>query len=283
MRVYISADIEGITGLVSWRQCSEPAATIYDWSFARRMYAHDVNAAIRGARAAGAEDVVVKDSHGRMKNLLIDELEPGVELVSGNGFGQDGMMEGIATGRFDAAILVGYHAMAGTPCGIMDHTYNAGGIHRVSVNGRQIGEMALSMALAGKHGTPIVAVTSDAAGCREAAEFVPGIATASVKEGLGRFGARLMHPADTRVLIENTVGEGVGRKGAIKPFTFGEPIRLEVEFHRGEQADLCESIGGAKRTDGYTVEHSFDSFAEAHSAFLRWSTLAGVALTSQAP
>src|SRR5687768_14334167 len=95
MKVYISADIEGITGLVSWSQCSRPDGSSYDYQFARRMMTHDVNAAVRGARAAGATEVVIKDSHGNSKNLLIDGLEPGVQLVSGHGSGTDGMMEGI--------------------------------------------------------------------------------------------------------------------------------------------------------------------------------------------
>src|SRR5277367_1350336 len=108
MRVYISADIEGITGLVSWSQCSRPDGNSYDYPFARRMMTHDVNAAVRGARKGGATDIVIKDSHGNSKNLLIDELESGVHLVSGHGCGIDGMMEGIDA-AFDAAMLVGYH------------------------------------------------------------------------------------------------------------------------------------------------------------------------------
>src|SRR5437016_11887453 len=111
MRVYISGDIEGITGIVSWSQCGRPNKDHYDWDFARRMYSHDINAAIRGARAAGATTVVVKDSHNTGKNLLIEDLEPGTELISGYGAGLDGMMEGINS-SFDAMMLVGYHAMA---------------------------------------------------------------------------------------------------------------------------------------------------------------------------
>src|ERR1700733_200141 len=103
------------------------------------MMSHDVNAAIRGARAAGATQIVVKDSHGNSKNLLIDDLEPGIELVSGHGSGNDGMMMGIDD-TFDAAMLIGYHAMAGTLGGIMEHTIT-GGVHRLWVNGILTGEM----------------------------------------------------------------------------------------------------------------------------------------------
>jgi len=85
VNVYISADIEGITGLISWSQCSRPDGNSFDYAFARRMISHDVNAAVRGARRAGAERILIKDSHGNSKNLLIEDLEPGVELVSGHG------------------------------------------------------------------------------------------------------------------------------------------------------------------------------------------------------
>ena len=105
MKVYISADIEGVTGVVTWGQCGAPNSQHYDWAFARRMMTHDVNAAIRGARAGGATEIVVKDSHNVSLNLLIDELEPGVELISGSRPGPDGMMEGIDS-SFNCCFLV---------------------------------------------------------------------------------------------------------------------------------------------------------------------------------
>ena len=184
MKVYISADIEGITGLVSWSQCSRPDGNSYDYQFARRMMTHDVNAAVRGARAAGATEILIKDSHGNSKNLLIDMLEPGVRLISGHGSGTDGMMEGIDE-TFDAAMLVGYHGMAGATTGIMEHTIT-GGVHRIRVNGQLCGEIGLSAGVAGRYGVPLVMISSDAVGCREAADLITGIETATTKDGLGR-------------------------------------------------------------------------------------------------
>src|SRR2546423_11223673 len=104
MRIFISGDIEGITGIVSWSQCGKPSSDNYDFPFARRMYTHDINAAIRGAKTGGATQVVVNDGHHTGKNLLIDELEGGTELISGYGSGIDGMMDGVDV-RFDAAML----------------------------------------------------------------------------------------------------------------------------------------------------------------------------------
>jgi len=176
VKVYISADIEGITGLVSWHQCGTASGDHYDWPFARRMMTHDVNAAIRGARSGGAKEIVVKDSHNNGKNLLLDQLEPGAQLVSGVGSGIDGMMEGLDA-TFDCALLIGYHAMAGTAGGIMEHTYT-GGVHRFWINGMPSGEIAMSAAVAGRYGVPVVAVSSDRAACDEAEALIPGIATA---------------------------------------------------------------------------------------------------------
>src|SRR5580704_5134825 len=121
----MSVDIEGCTGIASFSQCGRPSAAHFDWSFAREMLHHDVNAAIRGARAAGASYILLKDGHGSCRNLLIDMLEPGVQLISGAHAGRDGMMEGLDA-SFDAAMLIGYHALSGALHGMMDHALVGG-------------------------------------------------------------------------------------------------------------------------------------------------------------
>jgi len=266
MRVFVSADIEGITGLTTWDQCGGPANARFDFSFARKMMAHDVNAAIRGARAAGASAVVVKDSHGNSKNLTADLLEGGAELVSGVGCGSiDGMMQGIDE-TFDACVLVGYHAKAGTPRGVMEHTMS-GQVHRLWFNGQEIGEIGLSAGLAGRYGVPLVAVSSDAAGCAEARELVAGVATAAVKEGLGRYMARCLPPETTAPLIEAAVRKGLERRTQIAPVRFDGPVQVKLEFNRAESADLCERLPGVRRLDGYTVCVDCEDFHAAHRAF----------------
>ena len=263
MDLFISADIEGVTGLVSWSQCSRPDGGSFDYAFARRMMAHDVNAAIRGARRAGAERVVVKDSHGNSKNLLIEDLEPGVELVSGHGSGTDGMVQGLDAG-FGAAMLVGYHAKAGTLGGVMEHTIT-GGVHRLWVNGEETGEMGLSAGVAGAYGVPLVMVASDAAGCAEAAALVPGVETAVTKHGLGRYMARLLHPSDTAPLIEAAAERAVRRATEIAPKRYAEPTTVRVEFNRAEEADMgAKLVPNPTRVDGYTLEGAFPTYAEAH-------------------
>lgn len=263
MKVYISADIEGVTGLVAWSQCGRPDGQHYDYPFARRMMTHDVNAAIRGARAAGAGEIVVKDSHGSMKNLLIDELEQGVELISGFGSGTHGMMQGIDS-SFTAVMLIGYHGMAGTLHGIMEHTIS-GGVHRLSINGTPSGELALSAGIAGFHGVPVVTVSSDQAGCLEAAGLLPGVETFATKFGLGRYMGRLLHPHETGPGIEAAAKRGLLAKRA-KPFVTSGPIKITLEFNRSEDADLCATLTEVTRIDAYACEGVGDDFERAHRA-----------------
>ncbi len=273
MRVYISADIEGTTGLVSWAQCGRPNSQHYDFPFARRMMTHDVNAAIRGAKAAGATHICVKDSHGNSKNLLVDELESGIELVTGHGSGFDGMMEGLDE-SFDAALLIGYHAMAGTLGGIMEHTIT-GGIHRMWINGVESGEIALSAAVAGRYGVPIAFVSSDLAGTREASGLLPWCGTVAVKEGSGRYMGKTLHPEETGAMIWRGVEDALGGLSAMKLWTVSGPATIRVEFNRAEEADWVGRAPGVDRLDGYTCEGSAATYAEAHRAFWMMIGLSG--------
>ncbi len=279
MKVYISADIEGITGLVSWSQCGRPDGNHWDFPFARRMMTHDVNAAIRGAKAAGATDIVIKDSHGNSKNLLIDQLEPGVSLVSGHGGGIDGMMQGIDE-TFDAAILVGYHAMAGTTAGIMEHTIT-GGVHRLSINGIPCGEIALSAGVAGRYGVPMVFISSDEAGCAEAKERIYQIRTASVKKGFARYMGECLSPDQTAPIIEEGVREALTHRGDVQPWLPSEPTTITVEFNRSEEVDMCQKLFFAKRLDAYTIEVQFDSYLLAHQACWNLMAMSGQGIASQ--
>jgi D-amino peptidase len=263
MRVFISTDIEGITGQVSWSHCGSPNSDHYDWDFARRMYTHDVNAAIRGARAAGATHVLVKDGHNTAKNLLIDQLEPGTELISGIGAGMNGMMEGIDD-SYDAAMLVGYHAKAGTAHGVLEHAL-AGGLHRFWINGEDSGEIAASAGVAGALGIPLVFVSSDDAGCDEAAALIKGISTYSTKKGIGKVVAHLKHPSVTGPGIEAAAAAGVKAAKKIRSLTYRGKVTMRVEFHTVDLTDMAATLLDVKRIDGYTVEFSRPNFLEAHS------------------
>ena len=279
MRVYISADIEGITGLVSWSQCGRPDGKHFDYPFAREMMTHDVNAAIRGARAAGATDIVVKDSHGNSKNLILKDLEPGVRLVSGHGASKvDGMMVGIDD-SFDAAMLIGYHAMAGTLGGIMEHTVT-GWVHRMWINGKPAGEIALSAGVAGSYGVPVVCVTSDKAGAAEAIDLVPALSTAVVKTGEGRYMGECLHPSEACGVIEKAAEMGCRAANEIKPWIPDAPVTVTVEANRAEQADYAARMLGVVRKDAYTVEWTGKTYREAHQVAWTIFAMGGVGTDS---
>lgn len=264
MKVYISADIEGCSGLVAWSQCGGPNAQTYDWAYARERMTADVNAAIRGARAAGAKEVVVKDSHGGSKNLLASELERGAMLISGCGSNPDGMMAGIDK-SFDAALLIGYHAMAGTLHGIMEHTIS-GQVHRMWINDNLAGEQGLSAMVAGAYGVPIVAVSSDKAGCDEAMALLKGVEIAVVKTGYGRYMGECLHPTDAVNWIEAAAKKGVANAKKVKPWNPGSPTVIRIEFNRSEEADSASREVGVIRLDAYTLEFKGKHPVEAHQA-----------------
>lgn len=276
MRVYISADIEGVTGLVSWKTCGQSDAQHPDFAFARRMMTHDVNAAIRGAREAGATQIVVKDSHGTSRNLFIDELEPGVDLISGSGAHGDGMMTGVGEG-FDCAMLIGYHAMASAPEGVMEHTIT-GTVHRLTVCGIPAGEMLLSAMAAGLHGVPIVTVSSDNAGCREARGLVSGVETASVKTGYGRYMARCLHPSETAPAISEAARRGILSSSRIEPWRPPSDAELAcvIEFNRQEQADYACRMPGTQKRGAYEVAYTAASVDELHRAARMLMALGGL-------
>ena len=222
---------------------------------------HDVNAAVRGARKAGAKRIVIKDSHGNSKNLLIDELEKGVELISGHGSGKDGMMEGIDE-SFHAAFLIGYHAKAGSGEGIMEHTYT-GRAHRLYINDTELGEMGLSAATAGRLGVPLAMVSSDDKGCAEATAMIPGVHSAVTKFGFGRYMGRLLHPSETGPLIEATAEKAL--KNLNKPWTFTGECVVRLEVNRTEDADWAARIPGVTRLDGYNVSVKAANYEDAQS------------------
>ncbi len=272
MKVFIAGDIEGITGLVGWSQCEAPGSGP-DWDFARRMYTHDINAAIRGAKAGGATEVVVKDSHNMCRNLLVDQLEPGTRLISGIGADRDGMMTGIDP-AFSAAFLVGYHSMAGTAVGVMEHALY-GGLHRCWINGVEAGEILASGLVAGAYGVPLALVTSDDAGCAEASSQVPGVTTYSVKKAVGRFMADLKHTSETGPGIEAAAKKAMQSASGLKPLLATGPVTWRVEFHYTNEVETCLVLPFVRRIDGYTIEFTGATYLESHTLLYAVFGIAG--------
>ncbi len=204
MKLFISIDLEGCTGVVTEEQ-TEPGYPAYEG--ARRLMRGDLDAVIEGCLAGGADEIVVCDAHDRGANLSADGLPPAVRLVRGSP-PPLGMMAGIDE-SFDAALLVGYHARAGTTAAVLDHTY-AYKVFRVRVDDMiEAGELALNAAVAGCFGVPVVFVSGDEAAVAEARELLPGVTGVAVKAGRTRTSARLLAPEATRTLLRD--GARLGR------------------------------------------------------------------------
>ena len=273
MRVYISVDMEGVAGVVHEDQTDpiEPRHAA-EYNRMRRLMTSEANAAIEGALEAGAERILVNDSHWLMRNLLAEELHPSAELLSG-GPKLRSMVEGIELG-FDAALFVGYHAMAGAQHAIIDHTYTSL-VHEARLNGRPVGELGINATLAGSYGVPVAMVSGDQALAGEAKTLLgDGVETVVVKHAVGRFAARSLSPAESCRRIRE--GAAAALRRTHQPLSLDVPIRLEVEFAQAHMADMAELVPGSERTGGRTLEYVHDDYYEVFRAWRALYNLAGM-------
>ncbi len=261
MKVFISIDMEGISGVVSPEQCTPGNA---EYERARLLMTQEANAAILGARAAGATEVVVADSHESMRNLLIGELDTWADLIYGSPR-PFSMMEGLDD-SFDVVFLIGYHARAGTPNAILDHTYSGKVVNHVELNGRPVGEIGLNAALAGFHGVPVGLVTGDQATTAEATALLgPALQTVTVKRAVGNQSAICLHPQEVQSMIRQAAEHVINAE--IQPFKLESPVVLRVQLRSSLMADFACLIPGARRLDGYTVEYAHEDYLTVYKAF----------------
>jgi D-amino peptidase len=200
MRVYLSVDLEGISGVVAPDEMNDRARGL-EYQMAQRLMTLDANAVIDAAFEVGAREVLVNDSHGSKRNLLPDLLDQRASLLRG-AIKQQNMMAGLDR-DFDAAVLVGYHGMAGRDrCGILNHTFRGTAlVQEVRIDGVATGEIGISAAIASHYGVPIVHVTGDDAACSEARTVLDEVRTTAVKRGIDRLTAVCLAPATARRLI----------------------------------------------------------------------------------
>ena len=273
MRVYISVDMEGVAGVVHEDQ-TDPIDPRHagEYNRFRRLMTAEANAAVEGALAAGARQVLVNDSHWLMTNILAEELHPAAELLSGNPKARS-MVEGVEAG-FDAAMFVGYHARAGVGHAIIDHTYTER-VQEARLNGRAVGELAINAALAGTYDVPVALVSGDQALAAEARELLgAAVETVIVKHAVGRFAARSVAPSEACRRIREGAAAALQRAHA--PFRLPTPVRLEVDFQLTQMADMAELAPGSVRTAGRTVAFTHEDYREVFRAWRALYNLAGV-------
>jgi D-amino peptidase len=260
LRVHIISDMEGVAGIVRAEQVTG-GDDLYEEG--RKLYTEEINAAVRGAKAAGAEEIVVMDHHGAGKgwsfnSLVPDMLDPACEYVVQSSWTH--YTEFLEQGC-DACLLVGMHAMAGTTDGVMNHTVSGREWHNLRFNGVLVGESAINAAMCGNWGCPVLLVTGDEAACREAKALLgEGLATVAVKKGIGSAAARNVAPLRARELIEEGARNALEDLKAVEPYDPGRPAEIEVEFTNTGQIEKYRGRTGVEVTGPRSIRVRADDW-----------------------
>lgn len=264
MKILIATDMEGITGVTTWDQVTPGHA---EYARFRRLMTQDVNAAIRGAMDAGADEVIVADGHWNGSNILVEDLDSRARLNTGSP-SPFSMMQGIDE-SVDCVMFVGYHARNGTPNAILDHTWSSKTVANVWLNDILTGEYGLNAAVAGQFGVAVMMVSGDQTACAQVAELLGDIEMAVVKQATSRFAAECLTPQASQELICITAMRAVERlsEGDVpNPFVLDTPVRVTVEFFTSDMADRATRIPFTER-DGTRVSLTAQDMASAYSGF----------------
>ena len=270
MRVLISADMEGASG-VTWPDDCIPGTPQY--ARFQPIFTADVNAAALGFLDAGVDEVVVTEAHGSMRNLLLEQMDPRVRMITGR-HKTYAMLGGIEE-RPELVAFVGYHSAAGTP-GILSHTFLGSQIASITLNGRLASEGYLNALLAAEFGAAVVLVTGDDLTCADAADYAPTARGVAVKIALDRHTAECLHPTESARLIREAAAAGVA-EAAIAPLPAG-PYTCEVAFGAHNCATASALIPGVELVDGQTIRFTFDTVAAVYRCFTAVCRVAGNAV-----
>jgi len=257
-RIFISADMEGVAGVVTQEQLGP---TGFDYKDAREWMTGEVLAAIQGAREAGATEFVIADSHGAMQNLLLDRLPKDVTVVRGTPRPLS-MMQGLDA-QFDGVVFVGYHAGTTNAEGVRAHTFSSANLADVKLGGVTVNEGVWNAALAGHYGVPVLAVSGDEAAVKEIAAQVAGVETAVVKWPLAFHAARTLTPEAARETIQKAVRRGVERRAERRPYTLKAPLEVELRFKNYRPAEVLSWMPGVERADAHAVRFRARDMIEA--------------------
>jgi D-amino peptidase len=267
VRVHVISDMEGVAGIVKWEQVSG-GEKLYDEG--RILYTEEINAAVRGAKAGGATEIVVMDCHGAggaydFNSLVPELLDPDCEYVVQQEWTE---YTAFLEAGCDAALFVGMHAMAGTADGVLSHTVSGQAWQDLRFNGTLVGETGINAALCGHWGVPVLLVTGDRAVCREARELLgEGLTTVEVKEGLGRFSARMKTPQEARELIEQGARRALSDRSAVSPWDPGRPAEIEIDFTSSDRLQEYANRKGVEVTGPRTLVVRGDDWWSAWSSF----------------
>jgi len=273
LKVYISADMEGVVGAVTGDQLGPSG---FEYGRFRQFMTNEVNAAIEAARAMGATEILVSDSHGNGENLLIEDLPADIQLVR-SWPRPLMMMEGIDE-SFDAAVLIGYHASTTNTQGVRAHTISSASLTAVRLNGVEMMEASINAAIAGDFGVPVVMISGDDATVEEARRIIGDVEGAVVKWSYGFHSARTIMPEASYALIDERVRAALGRLDDFEPYRMEGPIELEISFKNYMPAELMAYLPNVERVDGHTIRFTGRDMTEI-SKFIEFTTSYSVGVT----
>jgi D-amino peptidase len=257
LRVFISVDMEGIGG-IGTPALTSPAGK--DYALGRKLMTEEVNAVAGAIFQRGPAEVVVNDSHGDMQNLLHTELDPRVTYIQG-AVKPLGMVEGLDS-TYDAAIFIGYHSRAGTRNGFIAHT-GTGSVKGLWLNDVEVGEGELNAAYAGSLGVPVILASGDSAFAEQFTRTVHAEAVAT-KYAVTPQAARLLHPQVVHERLVAAAGRALASRGTARPYVIGKPVRVRLRFSDVTVPQILQAIPGVRQVDGYTVEFTAPTMADAY-------------------
>ena len=248
LKVYISADMEGIAGVVTSDQLGPQG---FEYERFRGFMTNEVLAAIEGARAAGATEFLVSDSHGNGENLLIERFPKDVQIVR-SWPRPLAMMQGIDA-TFDAALFIGYHASTVNPEGVRAHTMSSAMLADMKLNGVSVSEAGLNAAAAGHFNVPVVMISGDDVIVKEARAMLGDIEGAVVKTAYGFHSAKTLTPEAACDVIRDKARRGVERARQLKPWKVAEPVTLDLRFKNYRPAEVLSYLPILERTDAHSI------------------------------
>ena len=257
LKIYISVDMEGIAGVVTVDQLG-PAG--FEYERFRRFMTNETLAAIAAAKAAGATEIVVSDSHGNGESLLIDQFPKDVRIVRAwprHG----GMMAGLDP-SFDAAMFIGYHASTTNPRGVRAHTFSSAHLARVALNGNAVTEGEFNAAYAGSLGVPVIFASGDDAATEELRSRLGHLETVETKKSLGFHSAETLTPEAACEKISAGVQAALSRLRDFKPYVVKTPVTLELTFKNYTPAEILSYLRSVQRIDSHTIRFIGKDMAE---------------------
>jgi D-amino peptidase len=263
MKVYILADMEGISGIRTMPMVKRDSPAEY--AEGRRLMIDEMNVTIDAAYGNGATEVVACDTHGGGGQVILSEMDPRAVYETPPQPSGGRLMPALDV-SFDGVILLGHHARAGTLNGFLDHTMNSREWFEYRINGRPLGEIGIEAAYSGHFGVPVIAVSGDEAAVREAEELLGPVEGAVVKWGIGRSRARCLSLPRAHQAIRDAVARALASIERMVPFQPTLPAVVELTLYRSDMADVYAARPGVERVDARTVRRTIDSLLEIH----RW-------------